>query len=307
MRTAETAGMNSEAPVVQESGQSLRACRVRTRPCLGMRLGPGVEEPGVGASSPGGRGPLERRPSPPPPLPGTPGPPPAPAARLSPGVSADRSPQKAHPARPAEALPEAPGPEARVGGCGAPCDARSRCSAPGRVSGFFAVVPSLAEQDPEEQQDRGREAHPDEILHRVVWGEGAQVSAGPSPGTGVCAQGTRLPGEDVAPSPAPDGDAVLLLTLGLTAVMGEGVGGPRVLKGGCGWAVSSSGSLPGPLCLTVSDVPAQDSELTELRQHRVGPAPERWSAGSRGGTQPWLPGTHHRPQQALAQPSTLPA
>ena len=33
------------------------------------------------------------------------------------------------------------------------------------------VVPSLAEQDPEKQQDRGREAHPDEILHRVVWDE----------------------------------------------------------------------------------------------------------------------------------------
>ena len=42
------------------------------------------------------------------------------------------------------------------------------------------------------------------------------------------------------------------------------------------------GSLPGPLYLTVSDVPAQDSELTELRHHRVGPAPEQWYAGSHG-------------------------
>lgn len=53
--------------------------------------------------------------------------------------------------------------------------------------GSSVVVPSLAEKDPEEQQDRSREAHPGEILHRVVWGEGAQVSAGPSllnPGMG---------------------------------------------------------------------------------------------------------------------------
>ena len=89
-----------------------------------------------------------------------------------------------------------------VGGAG------SRCSAPGLVSGSSVVMPSLAEQDPEEQQDRGCEAHAGEILHRVVWGEGAQVSPAPSPGTGVCAQGTRLSGEDMAPSTAPDGDAV---------------------------------------------------------------------------------------------------
>ena len=55
------------------------------------------------------------------------------------------------------------------------------------------VVPSLAEQDPEEQQDRGHEAHPDEILHRVVWDEGAQVSAGPVTQNRVCTQGTCLP------------------------------------------------------------------------------------------------------------------
>ena len=77
-----------------------------------------------------------------------------------------------------------------------------------RLSGSSVVVPSLAEQDPEEQQDGGCEAHAGEILHRVVWGEGAQVSPAPSPGTGVCAQGTRLSGEDMAPSTAPDGDAV---------------------------------------------------------------------------------------------------
>ena len=52
----------------------------------------------------------------------------------------------------------------------------------GRVSGSLAVVPCLAQQDPEEQQDQGREAHAGEILHRVVWDEGTQVSPAPSPG-----------------------------------------------------------------------------------------------------------------------------
>ena len=31
--TPEKAGMNNEAHVLHETGQSLRACRVRTRPC----------------------------------------------------------------------------------------------------------------------------------------------------------------------------------------------------------------------------------------------------------------------------------
>lgn len=42
---------------------------------------------------------------------------------------------------------------------------RVPCSAPGRVSGSSAVMPSLAEQDPKEQQeDGGCEAHAGEIL-----------------------------------------------------------------------------------------------------------------------------------------------
>ena len=146
-------------------------------PC-GMHLGLGVR----GAESWGrppqeGVGPGEQRPSPP----GTPGPPPAPRRVPPPG-----SLQTAHPACATEALPEAPRPEACVLGSSAPGRAGPPCSALGHVSGSSAVVPSLAEQDPEEQQDRGREAHSDEILHRVVWGEGAQVSAGPSlPNPGV--------------------------------------------------------------------------------------------------------------------------
>ena len=47
------------------------------------------------------------------------------------------------------------------------------------------------------------------------------------------------------------------------------------------------GEPPGPLYLTVSDVPAQDPELTELGQHRVGLP---LSAGLRGpGDPPPLP------------------
>ena len=118
-----------------------------------------------------GVGPREERPSPP----GTPGPPPA-QQRIPPLGSL----QTVHAAHAAEALPEAPGPEACVLGSGTPGGVGPPCSALGHVSGSSAVVPSLAEQDPWEQQDQGREAHPDEILHRVVWGKGTQVSAGPS-------------------------------------------------------------------------------------------------------------------------------
>lgn len=57
-------------------------------------------------------------------------------------------------------------------------------------------------QDPKGQQDGGCEAHAGEILHRVVWGEGAGQPA-PSSGTEEWAQGCRLPGRDVAPSPGP--------------------------------------------------------------------------------------------------------
>ena len=52
---------------------------------------------------------------------------------------------------------------------------------------------------------------------------------------------------------------------------------------------------PGPLCLTVSDVPAQDPELTELRQHRVGLP---LSAGLRG------PGVG--PKRGSHRPTTAP-
>ena len=103
----------------------------------------------------------------------------------------------------AKALPEASGLEAGVPGSGALGGVEPPCSAPGRVSGSSAVVPSLAEKDPEEQQDRGREAHPSEILHRVVWGEGAQVRAGPFTRKRGVRPGHRFLGEDLALEPSP--------------------------------------------------------------------------------------------------------
>ena len=117
-----------------------------------------------------------------------PGPPPA-QRRVSPPGS--------------KALLEAPGPEARLPGSSAQGGARSRFSPPGCFSGFSVVAPSPAEQDPKEQQDRGREAHPEEILHRVVWVEGALVSAGPVTRNRGVRPGHPFLGEDVAPEPSP--------------------------------------------------------------------------------------------------------
>lgn len=159
--TPEMEGVNNEAHVLHESGQSLRACRVRTRPChVGCASGRGERRQESGRPPWEGGGPGEQKPSP--------------------------QPHSSHPGAVSppgsEAPPEAPWLEARVPGCGAPGVAGPPCSAPGHVSGSFAVVPCLAQQDPEEQQDQGREAHAGEILHRVVWDEGAQVSPAPSPG-----------------------------------------------------------------------------------------------------------------------------
>ena len=88
------------------------------------------------------------------------------------------------------------------------------------------VVPSLAEKDPEEQQDRSREAHPGEILHRVVWGEGAQVSAGPV--TLCVCPGHPSPVRRCGPEPNPTGTLSSFTLAGLTAVLGEGVSQARV-------------------------------------------------------------------------------
>ena len=114
-------------------------------------------------------------------------------------------PQTSHPARAAKALPEAPGLEARVPGSGAlgGMEPSVPCLAPGHVSGSSVVVPSLAEQDTEEQQDRGCEAHPGEILHPVVWGEVAQVSAGPVTRKWGVRPGHQFLGEDMTPEPSP--------------------------------------------------------------------------------------------------------
>ena len=158
-------------------------------------------------SSPGGRGPCEQRPSP---L-GTPGPPPTLRLISPPG---------------SEAHPEAPTPEARVPGSCALGGAGSRCSAPGCISGSSVVMPSLAEKDPEEQQDRSREAYPGEILHRVVWGEGAQVSAGPV--THCVCPGHPPPVRRRGPEPNPTGTLSLFTLAGLTAVLGEGISRARV-------------------------------------------------------------------------------
>ena len=86
-------------------------------------------------------------------------------------------------------------------------------------------MPSLAEQDPEEQQDGGCEAHAGEILHRVVWGEGAQVSPArhPEPRSEPRAPASQ---ERMWPQAQPLAGMVSSFPLmGLTAVMGEGVSG----------------------------------------------------------------------------------
>ena len=105
-----------------------------------------------------------------------------------------------------------------------------RCGVPVLSSGLHlgssVVVPSLAEKDPEEQQDRSREAHPGEILHRVVWGEGAQVSAGPV--THCVCPGHLPPVRRRGPEPNPTGTLSLFTLAGLTAVLGEGISQARV-------------------------------------------------------------------------------
>ena len=100
----------------------------------------------------------------------------------------------------------------------------------------------------------------------------------------------------MAPSPAPGGDGVLVPTHGSDS--GDGGGcqrGLRVLKGGCGWAVSSSRASWG-LCIFLSQkfllktLSCWSSDSTGLRGERwsagsrvgPGPAPEQWSVGSRG-------------------------
>lgn len=163
MRTPEAAGINNEAHVLHEWTELAGMQGEDPPPGIGRCLEPGVSGDRSRASAAGGRAPPHHLPrpragsrvgAPSAPLPpGTPGPPHA-QQRVSPPGS--------------KALLEAPGPEARVPGSSAPGGARSRCSAPGCFSGSSVVVPSLAEQDPKEQQDRGCEAHPDEILHRVV-------------------------------------------------------------------------------------------------------------------------------------------
>ena len=68
--------------------------------------------------------------------------------------------------------------------------------------------------------------------------------------------------------------------------MGEGVG-PEGPEGRLRVGRVLLGEAPGPVYLTVSDVPAQDPELTELGLHRVGLP---LSAGLRGpGDPPPLP------------------
>ena len=54
-----------------------------------------------------------------------------------------------------------------------------------------------------ESAGQGREAHPSEILHRVVWGEGAQVRAGPFTRKRGVRPGHRFLGEDLALEPSP--------------------------------------------------------------------------------------------------------
>ena len=87
-------------------------------------------------------------------------------------------------------------------------------------------MPSLAEKDPEEQQDRSREAHLAEILHRVVWGEGAQVSSGPV--THCVCPGHRPPVRRRGPEPSPTRMLSLFTLAGLRAVLGEGISRARV-------------------------------------------------------------------------------
>ena len=130
MCTPETAGVNNEAHVLPESGQSLWACRVRTRPChVDAPRARGESSRGIlpgreGAPVSRGRAPSH---------PGD-----APAPRRVPPWG---SPQTSHPARAAKALPEAPGLEARVPGSGAlgGMEPSVPCLAPGHVSGSSVV------------------------------------------------------------------------------------------------------------------------------------------------------------------------
>lgn len=81
-----------------------------------------------------------------------------------------------------------------------------------------------------------------EILHRVIWGEGAQVSPAHNIRNRGVSPGTRSQ-ERMWPQAQPLMGTVYLFTLkGLTAVMGEGVMGPEGPEGRLGGP--HLGSLP---------------------------------------------------------------
>lgn len=140
---------------------------------------------------------------------------------------------------------------------------------------------------PRRQQDRGSEAHPDEILHRVVWGEGTGPARPCHPEPGCAPKGPRLLGDDWPRAQPLTGDAVLVPTRRSDRGDGGESVGPEGPEGGCGWAVSSSGASQGlsfllsqTFLLKTLSYWAQTAQVepAPAPTPAPAPAPERWPA-----------------------------